>query len=62
MKKEIDIYIEICVLENKISDMKRRERWGQYLSDDEINLIKEYETKIVCLNWVLEKENVINHD
>ena len=59
MKTELDIYVEISILENKISGILKKEKSGEKLTEDENNSIKESELKIICLNWVLEKENFL---
>lgn len=61
MKTELDLYVEISILENKITEILKKEKLGEKLTEDEINSIKESELKIVCLNWVLEKENFVNY-
>jgi hypothetical protein len=61
MKTELDVYVEISILENKITEILKKEKLGEKLTEDEINSIKESELKIVCLNWVLEKENFVNY-
>jgi hypothetical protein len=61
MKTELDIYVEISILENKISGILKKEKSGEKLTEDENNSIKESELKIICLNWVLEKENFLNY-
>lgn len=55
MKTELDVYVEISILENKITEILKKEKLGEKLTEDEINSIKESEVKIHCLNWVLEK-------
>jgi hypothetical protein len=61
MKTELDVYVEISILENKITEILKKEKLGEKLTEDEINSIKESELKIVCLKWVLEKENFVNY-
>jgi hypothetical protein len=55
MKTELDIYVEISILENKISGILKKVKSDEKVTEDDINLIKESEVKIHCLNWVLEK-------
>lgn len=61
MKTELDIYVEISILENKITEILKKEKLGEKLTEDETNSIKESEVKIHCLNWVIEKENFVNY-